>query len=246
VNGHLHSLVFTERSVLAGHLPWMGWNLLLAAIPLLLAWVLFRPAPRRGALWWPGVVVFVAFLPNAAYVLTDAVHLAQDFQRVQRPSILVGAIIPLYCAYFLAGLACYSIALTRLRRYLIAAGQTRMALAAEVALHLLVAVGIFLGRVDRLNSWDILARPTGVIVALVHLANGEAAVTLLVLAGMVVVARLALTGIGQIGWAGLNRVWTPVLVPAPFRHVPDPELSSASPRRRTYASSRDATGAVVS
>jgi uncharacterized membrane protein len=207
-------LVFTERSVLAGHLPWMGWNLLLAAIPLLLAWVLFRPARRRGALWWFGVVVFVAFLPNAAYVLTDSVHLAQDIQRVNRPSVLVGAIIPLYCAYFLAGLACYSIALTRLRQYLIAAGRTRMALAAEVSLHLLVAVGIFLGRVDRLNSWDILARPAGVIVALVHLANREAAVTLLILALMVILAKLVLTGIGQIGWAGLRRVWTPVLAPA--------------------------------
>jgi uncharacterized membrane protein len=243
VNGHLHNLVLAERNVLAGHLPWMGWNLLLAAIPLLLALVLFRPARRRGALWWLGAVVFVAFLPNAAYVLTDAVHLAQDF-RVQRPSILVGAIIPLYCAYFLAGLACYSIALTRLRRYLIAAGQTRVALAAEVALHLLVAMGIFLGRVDRLNSWDILARPAGVIVALVRLANGEAVVTLLVLAVMVVAAKLALIGIGQIGWAGLNRLWTPAVV-RPFRHVPDPELSSASPGRQTYASSHNATGAVL-
>jgi hypothetical protein len=53
-------------------------------------------------------------------------------------------------------------------------------------------------------------------------ANGEAAVTLPVLAVIVVVAKLALTGIGQIGWAGLNRVWTPVLVPAPFGLVPIP------------------------
>jgi uncharacterized membrane protein len=206
VTGLLHRFVFTERTVLAAHLPWMGWNLLLAAIPLVLAWVVFRPARRRGALWWLGVVVFVAFLPNAAYVLTDAVHLVQDAERVRRPSVLVGAIIPLYCAYFLAGLACYSLALTRLRRYLIAAGRTRTAMAAEVSLHLLVAVGIFLGRVDRLNSWDILARPAGVIAALVRLANVETAVTLLLLAAMVMVAKLALTGIGRIGWAALGAV----------------------------------------
>jgi uncharacterized membrane protein len=48
VNGHLHRLLFTERRVLAGQLSWMGWNLLLAAIPLLLAWVLFRPARPAG------------------------------------------------------------------------------------------------------------------------------------------------------------------------------------------------------
>jgi hypothetical protein len=82
--------------------------------------------------------------------------------------------------------------------------------------------------------------------ALVRVANGEAAVTSLVLALMVVVARLALTGIGQIGWAGLNRVLAAVLVPAPVRHVSDPEGSSASPRRRTFASSLDAAGTVVS
>ncbi len=215
MSSYLHSFVFTERSVLAGHLPWMGWNLLLAAAPLLLAWVLFRPARRHGAIWWLGVVVFVAFLPNAAYVLTDAVHLVQDIQRVKRPSVLVGAIIPLYCAYFLAGLACYSIALTKLRRYLMGAGRTYVALAAEVSLHVLVAVGIFLGRVDRLNSWDILARPAGVILALVHLANGEAAFTLLILAVTVTVAKLALTGIGRMGWAALGRART--LVPAPAR-----------------------------
>jgi hypothetical protein len=62
---------------------------------------------------------------------------------------------------------------------------------------------------------------------------------------MVVLAKLAVTGIGQIRWAGLNRVWTPVLVPACVRPVPDPERGSATPRKRTYASSRDAAGAVV-
>jgi uncharacterized membrane protein len=222
VIGLLHRFVFTERIVLAGHLPWMGWNLLLAAIPLVLAWVLFRPARRRGALWWLGVAIFVAFLPNAAYVLTDAIHLVQDIERVKRPSVLVGAIFPLYCAYFLAGLACYSIALTRLRRYLIAAGRTHLALTAEVSLHLLVAVGIFLGRVDRLNSWDMLARPEGVVVALVHLASVEAAVTLLALAAVVIVANLALTGIGRIGWAALVRVWPPALAPSSSSPRPGP------------------------
>jgi hypothetical protein len=42
--------------------------------------------------------------------------------------------------------------------------------------------------------------------ALVRLANGEAAVTLLVLAVIVVVAKLAVTGVGQIGCARLNRL----------------------------------------
>jgi uncharacterized membrane protein len=204
VSGHLHTVVLTEKSVLVAHIPWMGWNLFLAIVPLVLALILFRSSLRRGALWWLGVVAFIAFLPNAAYVLTDAIHLVQDAERVSRPSVLIGAVIPLYCVYFLAGFSCYSIALGRLRRYLIEAGKTRLAVAAEVSIHLLVAVGIFLGRVDRLNSWDILARPTRVIEALLHLANAEAAVVLLFLAAMVVAATLVISGIGRIGWAGLG------------------------------------------
>src|SRR5439155_22630333 len=60
--------------LLRGHAGWMGFNLALAAVPLVLAVVLFRGRGRRGPIWWAGVGVFAVFLPNAPYVMTDVVH----------------------------------------------------------------------------------------------------------------------------------------------------------------------------
>ena len=52
----------------------MGLDISLALIPFLLALLLFRFAKLPGLLWWPFFAVFVLFLPNAPYVLTDVIH----------------------------------------------------------------------------------------------------------------------------------------------------------------------------
>src|SRR5262245_2969471 len=61
---------------------WMGWNTLLAWVPVVLAWGLFRGGADRSVsrspLWWAGLVLFVLFLPNAPYVVTDLFHLPYD------------------------------------------------------------------------------------------------------------------------------------------------------------------------
>ncbi len=44
---------------------WMAWNLLLAAVPALLAVPLFALFRRPTGWWWVLLAVFVAFLPNA-------------------------------------------------------------------------------------------------------------------------------------------------------------------------------------
>src|SRR5690242_8692497 len=57
----------------------LAWNLLLAWIPLVVAlWVYdaFRRDGRRPALV-PAIVLWLLFLPNAPYVVTDFVHLRE-------------------------------------------------------------------------------------------------------------------------------------------------------------------------
>lgn len=46
------------------------WNLFLALIPLIFIFWLFRPSASRSVIWWAIFLIFVAFLPNAPYVLT--------------------------------------------------------------------------------------------------------------------------------------------------------------------------------
>lgn len=165
--------------VLASNLGWMAWNLVLAAIPVALAIPLFTPGRRITPLWWAGLVAFLAFLPNAPYVLTDVIHFTADVRSTPSDLVVTFGLIPQYGLFFLAGFGCYAVSLLRLERWLRSrAMPIRHVLAIEVALHALCTVGIFLGRVFRFNSWDLVTRPDA-IADVVHLPKPSSAMILL-------------------------------------------------------------------
>jgi len=144
---------------------WMTWNLFLALIPLALSVWLFRRRGDRAPLWWLGCLGFLAFLPNAPYVLTDLIHLTPAIQ--QSDSLLINTLItiPRFVLFEVIGFGAYVLALINLGDYLKRNGVTRLVLPIELMLHGLCAIGIFLGRVERFNSWDLLTRPNRVIIS---------------------------------------------------------------------------------
>ncbi len=139
----------------------MGWNAVLALVPLALAIMLFRPRWRRGILWWLGVVVFCLFLPNSAYTLTDVLHLVHCIRR--EPYLPVWSValvlIPQYALFMLAGWQAHVLSIMRATDYVRDAGHNRLVMPCELALNLLVALGIYFGRFQRFNSWDVVSRP---------------------------------------------------------------------------------------
>jgi uncharacterized membrane protein len=141
---------------------WMVWNTLLAWVPPVLAFLLFTVdrAGRRGLLWWAGVVLFVLFLPNAPYVVTDLVHLREDVYRAGDGPV-VTTVLPVYVALIASGFLAYYASLAQLDRYLVHTRLARRRTAIMLGLHLLVAIGIFLGRWSRLNSWEPVTQPQG-------------------------------------------------------------------------------------
>jgi uncharacterized membrane protein len=134
----------------------MGTNLLLALVPLALAVVLFRGRRARGPLWWAAALVFLVFLPNAPYVLTDVVHLGDDIRTAGSPRLAVFGLMPLYGLFMLAGMESYTLSLRLMRQYLARAGWRHREPAVTAAAHLVCALGVMVGRVARLNSWDVL------------------------------------------------------------------------------------------
>ncbi len=143
----------------------MKWDLFLALVPLALALWLFRRGGSRGPLWLAGVVVFVLFLPNAAYPITDILHFVNKVrQRPYLPVWAVGLIVvPQYLVYIGISFLAYVLSLHLLGEWLRRTGGGRLVAAMELVLHGLCAVGIYLGRVVRLNSWDAFTRPTLVL-----------------------------------------------------------------------------------
>jgi uncharacterized membrane protein len=141
---------------------WMTVNLVLATVPVLLALWLFRTPGPRGPKWWIGIGVFVAFLPNAPYVLTDVIHLRGNIAQATS-TVHAAAIVVQFAALMSIGLVLYGTALALLRRYLALDGRAGWRWPVEIILHALCSVGIFLGRFMRLNSWDLVVRPTEVL-----------------------------------------------------------------------------------
>ncbi|GAA2431456.1 DUF1361 domain-containing protein [Actinomadura vinacea] len=144
---------------------WMGWNTLLAWVPVALAWGLFRGGADRSVsrspLWWAGLVLFVLFLPNAPYVVTDLFHLPYALWPEGRDGPVVTAVLPVYAAFIGSGLLAYYLALAGVRRYLGLIGLGAWQGRVTVAAHALCAIGIFLGRSAHLNSWELVIDPLG-------------------------------------------------------------------------------------
>jgi uncharacterized membrane protein len=152
---------------------WIVWNLFLAFIPLALSFWLFTQSPtrrgsredRRSSLWWVSLIIFIAFLPNAAYLLTDIIHLIAAIRAGYSIWITTLIFIPLHLFAILLGWEAYVISLLNQSLYLEKQGAKKFVLTSEIFVHALCAVGIYLGRFLRFNSWDLVTQPDVILVS---------------------------------------------------------------------------------
>ena len=139
----------------------MAWNLILAFIPAGLAIILFWRPHRRSVGWWIGVGVFALFLPNAPYVLTDLIHLRTDAAAAVSDGVVVFGVLPLYGLFVLLGMTSYVFCVEMILREVRTSRPDVARWAVELPVHALVSLGIVLGRIARLNSWDTITHPRG-------------------------------------------------------------------------------------
>lgn len=135
------------------------WNLFLAVVPLFFAWLLYKRTPN-GLVWsWPNFVLFLLwllFLPNAFYLITDFVHIHQT----KEISLIYDVV--LIASYALAGFilgynSLYLVHKRMLQRF------GRQAHWLVLTVLMLCGFAIYLGRYLRWNSWDIITNPLGLI-----------------------------------------------------------------------------------
>ncbi|NER01033.1 MAG: DUF1361 domain-containing protein [Cyanothece sp. SIO2G6] len=143
----------------------LSWLVAIALILLTINFLLMRQKePTRTWKWWIMLAVFIVFLPNAPYVLTDIIHLIRGISSGQIPTWVVALVfIPLHTIAILLGFQAYVISLLNQSAYLKQRGIPQYILPAELLVHALSAVGIYLGRFIRLNSWDLVIDPSNVV-----------------------------------------------------------------------------------
>lgn len=185
--GMLAARVFHSREGVYGFLV---WNLFLAVVPWLAAVGLERWVARRSA----GLSCLVAallggvwllFLPNAPYLITDLVHLRA------RPPVPLWYDVLMLGSAALTGLLAGAFSLRRVQRA-VAASLGSIAGYATVLVALPAAgFGIYLGRFARLNSWDLVLHPGTVLAEIAAAGSPRAAVSTLATAALFAVAYLA-------------------------------------------------------
>ncbi|MEM9859092.1 MAG: DUF1361 domain-containing protein [Bacteroidota bacterium] len=150
----------------------LGWNLFLAWIPLFFA-LIWRNRLKFGKLAkWKAISMFclwLLFFPNAPYLITDLVHLNTRFN----PAIWADTLLLFSCALAGLVLGIYSLHIVHklIIRYL---GEFKAWLVIGGSL-ILTGYGIYLGRVQRWNSWDLFTRPVTLLIDTIHqLGNPQA------------------------------------------------------------------------
>jgi uncharacterized membrane protein len=150
------------------------WNLFLAFIPFALSFYLFRLTALRNLWWWTLLLVFMAFLPNAPYILTDSIHIVELSQGNYPPWAIVLVLIPQYILFICLGFEAYVISLVKLEQYLSNFMASKYLLIINAIAHSLCIVGIYIGRFERFNSWDFVTKPgTVLITTLQELEDGR-------------------------------------------------------------------------
>ncbi|NEO57070.1 MAG: DUF1361 domain-containing protein [Okeania sp. SIO3B5] len=130
---------------------------------IILGMCLLRFPHNFSLLWWFGCLIFMAFLPNAPYVLTDIIHLYQDIRQSNSVWVLTLAVVPQYLLFMFIGFEAYVLSLINLGDYLKGQGWSNFILGIEFIIHCLSAIGIYLGRFKRFNSWDVVTNPDALV-----------------------------------------------------------------------------------
>jgi uncharacterized membrane protein len=142
------------------HYIFIPENLILAWVSLIVAWRLklrLKVSRWRRASNLALTFIWLIFLPNSWYVLTDLVHIYPSGEINQLYDIaLIGSLV--LCGFFLGFSSLYLIHQELLKR----SSATRAAIYVEIII-LLSSFGIYLGRILRWSSWDVVTNPGGII-----------------------------------------------------------------------------------
>jgi uncharacterized membrane protein len=136
----------------------LAWNLVLGIVPAVAAAALqHADERRRGLVAFGWAVVWLLFLPNAPYLITDLVHLHP------RPPVPYWFDIGVFAAFAGAGVLAAFSSLADVQRVVRRRFGRSASWAVVTVASFAAGFGIELGRMERWNSWDVFTQPGGLL-----------------------------------------------------------------------------------
>lgn len=133
----------------------MIWNLFLAYLPYVFSKIISNRADRLNNKWHFILIIiaWLLFIPNSFYIITDLFHLKE------RPIIPFWFDLALLFSFAWNGLILGVLSIRHIEKLI----EQRLSLKSELffiyPVMFLNALGIFIGRYWRFNSWDVVTNP---------------------------------------------------------------------------------------
>lgn len=141
------------------------WNLFLAFVPYYVSLMMRKNHSKWSLFIYGGI--WLVFFPNAPYLITDFIHLPL------RTSPTFWFDLSLLTMFSIAGFVLAILSLHHIHALINQLYSKIVGYIAIMGLVLLSGFGIYLGRVLRWNSWDILTNPKGLSIDILRIFQSE-------------------------------------------------------------------------
>ncbi|MDI4645322.1 DUF1361 domain-containing protein [Cohnella hashimotonis] len=202
----LSMLVVRQAQVGDSRYGFLLWNLFLAWLPLLVSMaaagadrMLTRMPAVRGAILLILGIGWLLLYPNAPYLTTDLIHLIMNptYSWLQSTeSLILWYDLIVFFLFAWCGLL---LGYLSMRQFHLLVSRYLGATAGWVfilAVSFLGGFGVYLGRVIRLNSWDVVFSPFRLANSVLGGINSNGAILTILFGVMILIVYLSLYGLG--------------------------------------------------
>ncbi len=157
----LARMVYTGRHTFV----FLLWNLFLAFVPYFFSYRLLLRPLRTGSRWKLPIafIAWVLFIPNAFYILTDLFHLYDSIVVPPWFDLL------LIVSFAWNGLIMGILSVRQMEKVIMARWPGLPGWAWLYPIMTLNAIGVYIGRYLRYNSWDVITDPFRLTADIIHI-----------------------------------------------------------------------------
>ncbi len=154
------AVMITARMIYSGNGSYlfMVWNLFLAWIPYLMSIYFEQLNDKKKIIQVFVFMCWLLFFPNALYIVTDIIHIAQT----QAAPLWYDAVLLFVSS--LTGLVLAFASVINIEKYIRLIFARKFVTPIIILLLFAGSFGVYLGRFERWNSWDVLYNPLSMVV----------------------------------------------------------------------------------
>lgn len=149
--------IFTIRAIIFGKsfFPYVYWNMFLAWLP----WAISKTvtgSEKRLVRWGKGLA-WLLFLPNSFYLATDLIHLRESTEISFWIDLVM--LLSFTSSAFLMGFYSFN----NIEKVFTRNSTQHVQTISRILLFAACSYGVYMGRILRWNTWDLVVRPGAVL-----------------------------------------------------------------------------------